>query len=778
MTHRWTTPLRGKPKAWVVCCLLVLVGIGSALRFSGRNWDEGHGLHPDERFLMMVTGALRFPAQDIPLFDARRSTLNPNVNGAHLFVYGTLPVYTVGALHHVVGRRLGWDIYRTGRTVTATMDTLTLLLVALLGLYLLGPAGALFATAAYAFAVVPIQLSHFYTVDPFAAFFCLATIAASLLAAATERRRTFLASIALAGVAMGAAAASKISSLPIAFALPVALWIRDRRTHEGPGMLPEDRRGRWWRVLAPTAAAAIVALVVFRFAQPYAFLGPSVFGLRLNPKWLDNLREIRRLSVPGLGFPPNIQWWARAPWFPLEQMALWGLSPLVFLGACIGAGAVAWKNLRHDRWNALAILWIWCGLNYLLFGALAGVKYLRYQLPIYGCACLLFGYAMTRLPFASIVAPLREKLRSLWSVPALGLGYGIVAIVTAALWALAFTSIYRAPVTRIEASEWILRHWPGPVNLVLRTAKHGEITHPIAVRGTLPESLETKTRQAGEVVAVLLHRVFAPGAGPGNEREDRTDPPSNRSSNRSLASETRSEVRVPLRFELRRFQAPPPGQPLSTVFTGELVMVQGLAENVRLHPTEPFAVREGERLSIQVTAGRLPPDWQLEGTRIAHETGWDDTLPMRVSGWDPYGGIYPPGIKLELYEPQLDRIAQVLASADVISISSNRVYGTITRMSRDFPLIDRYYRGLLPCRKDWTVARCFREASPGVPASSLGFRLEKTFTRHPTFAGITIADQAAEEAFTVYDHPRVLLFRKETRLSADEIRERLSTNTR
>jgi hypothetical protein len=99
-------------------------------------------------------------------------------------------------------------------------------------------------------------------------------------------------------------------------------------------------------------------------------------------------------------------------------------------------------------------------------------------------------------------------------------------------------------------------------------------------------------------------------------------------------------------------------------------------------------------------------------------------------------------------------------------------------MSRDFPLIDRYYRGLLPCRKDWTVARCFREASPGAPPSSLGFRLEKTFTRHPTFAGITIADQAAEEAFTVYDHPRVLLFRKETRLSADEIRERLSTNTR
>ncbi len=34
--------------------LLVIVLVGASFRFTGLDWDEGHHLHPDERFLSSV----------------------------------------------------------------------------------------------------------------------------------------------------------------------------------------------------------------------------------------------------------------------------------------------------------------------------------------------------------------------------------------------------------------------------------------------------------------------------------------------------------------------------------------------------------------------------------------------------------------------------------------------------------------------------------------------------------------------------------------------------
>jgi hypothetical protein len=45
-------------------------------------------------------------------------------------------------------------------------------------------------------------------------------------------------------------------------------------------------------------------------------------------------------------------------------------------------------------------------------------------------------------------------------------------------------------------------------------------------------------------------------------------------------------------------------------------------------------------------------------------------------------------------------------------------------------------------------------------AGELGFRLERVFTSYPRIGPFEIPDDAAEEALTVYDHPKVLVFRK------------------
>jgi hypothetical protein len=56
----------------------------------------------------------------------------------------------------------------------------------------------------------------------------------------------------------------------------------------------------------------------------------------------------------------------------------------------------------------------------------------------------------------------------------------------------------------------------------------------------------------------------------------------------------------------------------------------------------------------------------------------------------------------------------------------------------------------------------------------LGFEPVKEWTNYPQLFGITMRDEKFEEALSVYDHPRVVLFRK-TREWSREQAERFST---
>jgi len=48
-------------------------------------------------------------------------------------------------------------------------------------------------------------------------------------------------------------------------------------------------------------------------------------------------------------------------------------------------------------------------------------------------------------------------------------------------------------------------------------------------------------------------------------------------------------------------------------------------------------------------------------------------------------------------------------------------------------------------------------------SGKLGFKKVAEFTQYPTipFLNIEIDDQKADESFTVYDHPKVMIFKKE-----------------
>jgi YYY domain-containing protein len=91
----------------------------------------------------------------------------------------------------------------------------------------------------------------------------------------------------------------------------------------------------------------------------------------------------------------------------------------------------------------------------------------------------------------------------------------------------------------------------------------------------------------------------------------------------------------------------------------------------------------------------------LRGAGIANESSWDDGLPLRMDGYDPFGGIYKGGLNFEMYwddnPEKLTRFVSTLDQADFIMITSSRQWATTTRVPERYPLTTEYYRQLMGC---------------------------------------------------------------------------------
>ncbi|MCX6070820.1 MAG: DUF2298 domain-containing protein, partial [Chloroflexi bacterium] len=198
----------------------------------------------------------------------------------------------------------------------------------------------------------------------------------------------------------------------------------------------------------------------------------------------------------------------------------------------------------------------------------------------------------------------------------------------------------------------------------------------------------------------------------------------------------------------------------------------------------PGQVRAGETYVVRLQLegeGALT----MRGSVIASESTWDDGLPLRLAGGMDIGGRYT-GVNQEMYwqddqddnrngvSDKLERIVETLSQADILAISSNRQYGTVPRVSQRYPVSETYYRALLGCAEPRTIADCMAQAQPGEVQGELGYDLIAVFQNDPRLGPLSFNDQYAEEAFTVYDHPKVLIFARTERFSAEALRARLA----
>jgi YYY domain-containing protein len=501
--------------------------------------------------------------------------------------------------------------------------------------------------------------------------------------------------------------------------------------------------------------AAAVSMVVFRVAMPYAFAdsqivretawqqtgqepGPISVAIRsvvgINPQWWNNMEQIQAQQTPEAFFPPALQWTARAPIiFPLTNMILYGMG--------LTAGLLAWlaflwavgriSQARPD-WLAHALPVFWIG-TYFLFMGTRWVKSIRYFLPLYPFLFLLAGWALVYLWQRSEVK---------WQKAAVGL-LAAVVILPSLLWANAFTEIYRQPVTRVTASAWMFDNIPSGATLLYETAADpsrvaGPQEYQLPLRGFdffaegMPLYLHFRLPEDGTVTAVRLNYLRNP-----------------------LGQAANSTLRVTLN--------PDSALPASAEYSFALDN-ERRAVTIPLPPTRAAAA--GQNLLLVEHIGGAAVE---AGTSIIANEHWDDPLPVRYDGRDPYSGYYQgvregqiPITNIDNFEKR-EGFERWLAEADVIALSSQRALWHVPRLPLTYPMTTRYFEALFNGELGFDLVAEFHADLHIGPLyiSDTGGKLG--WGAPPTIGWPPPGEHAAEEAFSVYDHPPVWIFRKTER---------------
>ena len=141
-----------------------------------------------------------------------------------------------------------------------------------------------------------------------------------------------------------------------------------------------------------------------------------------------------------------------------------------------------------------------------------------------------------------------------------------------------------------------------------------------------------------------------------------------------------------------------------------------------------------------------------DGACIAYEH-WDDRMPSDIP--EPGGNAgahayFQP--QLPMYDDdsqqKYELLRDTLRECDYIVLASNRLWRTIPGLPERYPLSTRYYEALF--------------------SGELGFEQVYAAETPPQLGPLVIDDQPADESFTVYDHPKPIMFKKTRQLSEAE----------
>ena len=794
--------------------LSVLIGLGVYFRFSWTNWNQDTDLHPDEYGLTSTITRLPLPKTLEDYFNTRLSTLSPyqkyDLNGQptdpgadNRMRWGQWPITIIRATAEAseaicnqinTARQISYaandesfcahpyktgyrDLRLLGRQLSALADTLALLVLFLIGSRLYGWKVGLLAAALSALAVMQIQQSHFMTSDSFAVLFTACAIYCAVRVAQKGDWKWY----ALFGVAFGMALASRINLLPLAGMLLVAVIIAypEDELKAKNGLSQSVSRIGLCLVLA-----GVMSLITFRVTQPMSFRATTgettLFTFHPNQDWLDSI-QVAQSESSGIGGGPPGDQWANRPTliFPFVNMVLWGLGLPLGLMAWAGLAWAAWRCLRKDdEWRTHLIPLAWAG-GFFVFMGTRWVMSIRYFLPIYPFMALWAAWGIYELwklgnqktefrsqeseageqsevrspksevenPPSSVFRPPSSVLKVLAGLLFLTVTLGTLA------WAWGFVSgIYLRDNTRIQASRWIYANVPSALNVGFQTAEglHHEPlpgAEGVQITADAPFVLQFTSPVTGTATEVTV----------GHARNANGD-------------------QIPGTLHVALAADP----------DGTLVLSQ---TDISVEPTDkdprggtftaafpPTSVEKGKLYFLRITAPQGGP-LIITGSAVANEA-WDEGLPLRIDGRDAFGGLYS-GLQIENRwgdDPnKLQMFVDNLSKADYLFLPSQRGLWTPTRLVNTNPLTREYYRALFDGRLGFDLVAQFQspirlgplQVSDVGGTLAWGHEPELFLAKDKPFNDNLFA---AEEAFSVYDHAPVWIFKKRADFNLDQAR--------
>ncbi len=759
----------------VSLALIVILVIGGAFRFYNLNWDKGtYHIHPDERHTTMVITAIQWPRTLGEYFDTSCSPLNPRNNNM-VYFYGTFPLFFTKfvatqldkavSLYVERSRSPGdeWQpgtsltsydrIHLVGRGLSALFDLGSVLLLFFLGRRLFDERVGLIASFLLALAVLNIQGSHYFAVDTFLTFFVGLTLWFTLDLVEGKGWLSF----AALGLSMGFTLACKVSVFLLVVVIALGAWLRVRNQ-----VWAGDRPARaFLKTAIGLGLAVLLAIGVFRVAQPYAWAGPNYVGwdtvpepwgerFRIfqhvpepiravfmpNPQWIADIVSAGAQQTGEADMPWGRQWTERTPWlYPLENMVLWGLGVPLGTAAWLGVLLVIiqtvrrWRSARpqsagheDEGWERVLIPLTWVVLTFFWQG-MQFVKSIRYFLPIYPSLAMFAAYLVV---FVWDWAKDRY-----WAPRFLARALSTMVLVGTLAWAWAFIQIYREPVTRVQATRWIYENIETGATLRYHTidGRPGQW------------QLDLPSIHVFEENGQWLVTPFSPA-------------------HDLIATEVVMNHLTPLdgeRHGVMEVQITLADQEEYPLAQAQLAATFGKNGQDRYVLDVPdLFMTGGQRYLVRIRAVEGAP-LVSKGAAIANEH-FDDPLPFNMDGRVAFGTGPYRGLDLTLYDEdtpeKLEKLLDVLDEADYIIMSSGRLYNSIPRLPMRYPVTTRYYQLLF--------------------AEKLGFEKAVEFHSYPRLFGIEFNDDRAEEQFTVYDHPKVLIYRKSDDYDRDRVRALLS----
>lgn len=127
---------------------------------------------------------------------------------------------------------------------------------------------------------------------------------------------------------------------------------------------------------------------------------------------------------------------------------------------------------------------------------------------------------------------------------------------------------------------------------------------------------------------------------------------------------------------------------------------------------------------------------------------WDDSLPLFLEKNNKtYLNFQLPVFDIDSDQKWI-KMNEMLDKGEYLILSSNRGWGSIMTVSEKYPKMSKFYEDLLQ--------------------NKLEYKKIKEISSYPKFylsgSNIQFNDSSADESFTVYDHPKILIFKKEKTL--------------